>query len=267
MTLATMTAVVLYACLLAVTLARPDPETDFDSYLDSFPSDYHNQGGRNARGVGDFFGEVGKAINKEVADIKQPIETVVVNAVSSQCTNVKKIVGVAYEQVKGDDKEPNLNELSLNFITNAYSITFNITQAAVTIPQSPNFNPHQKLYIFIHGFTDDPSKASFKNISTALLSQGKCNVLALDGSYLIKWLYLRSTTYVRFMGEKLGEVLASMVQSKSYVRVQLILNTCNNCMENRNMMTPDQVTVLLLYNLRKVHGGETWRDPGFHGAE
>ncbi|GBP69380.1 Pancreatic lipase-related protein 2 [Eumeta japonica] len=43
--------------------------------------------------------------------------------------------------------------------------------------------------------------------------KGEYNVVALDGSSLIRWLYLRSTTYVRFMGEKLGLVLAAMTKS------------------------------------------------------
>ncbi|XP_026316589.1 pancreatic triacylglycerol lipase-like isoform X12 [Hyposmocoma kahamanoa] len=164
------------------------------------------------KGPQNFFEDVGKGIQKEVADIKQPVEEAAVYIGSSQCSNVKKIVGVAYEQVQGE-KEPDLDQLSLNFITNDFSITYKLNRAAQLIPQSQGYNPHQKLYIYIHGFTDDPSKNSFTNISTALFSQGLCNVLALDGSSLIHWLYLRSTTYVRLMGEKLGEVLASMTQS------------------------------------------------------
>lgn len=39
-------------------------------------------------------------------------------------------------------------------------------------------------------------------------------MLALDASILFKWLYLRASTYVRYIGETLGGVLAAMVESK-----------------------------------------------------
>lgn len=47
-----------------------------------------------------------------------------------------------------------------------------------------------------------------------LLLPGHYNILALDASALIRWLYLRSSTYVPFIGDKLGETLAAMVKSK-----------------------------------------------------
>ncbi|KAJ0171264.1 hypothetical protein K1T71_012814 [Dendrolimus kikuchii] len=158
-----------------------------------------------------IFESVGRGITKEVVAVKAPVEEVVVTVGSSQCTTVKKIFGLEYDQYKIGG-EPDLNQLTLNFITSAFKIAYNITEAAKLIPESRDFNPNKKLILYMHGFTDDPTKDSFKNISSAFFATGDCNILALDSSSLIRWLYLRSTTFIRFIGSRLGEVLATMIQ-------------------------------------------------------
>lgn len=158
-----------------------------------------------------IFDKVGRGITKEVAAIKQPIDESITFIGTTACGHVKKLIGVDYEQVQGV-REPDLNQLTLNFFSNAFRLTYNITAAAELIPLTRGYDPHRKLIIFLHGFTDDPTKFNFKNVSDAFLSQGEFNILGLDSSSLIRWLYLRSTTYVRFIGEKLGQVLAAMVK-------------------------------------------------------
>ncbi|XP_004926042.1 pancreatic lipase-related protein 2 [Bombyx mori] len=155
--------------------------------------------------------KIGRGLGKELAAVKQPIDETLTFIGSSQCSNVKKLIGVEYEQVKGI-REPDLNQLTLNFLSQSFRVTYNITAAAELVPLTRGYNHNQNLIIFIHGFTDDPTTATANTISNAFLSQGEFNILALDGSSLIKWLYLRSTTYVRFMGEKLGATLAAMVK-------------------------------------------------------
>ncbi|CAG9131277.1 unnamed protein product [Plutella xylostella] len=145
-----------------------------------------------------------------MANFGEPSHTPCLTGSSPSGSNVKKLVGVSYEQVDGED-EPDLNQLTLEYRDKSVRVIYNITTAARKIVESRDYNPRDKLLIFIHGFTDSPDNAGFGNISDSLLRGGECNVLALDGSSLIKWLYLRSTTYVRFMGERLGKVLASMV--------------------------------------------------------
>ncbi|KAJ2938930.1 hypothetical protein O0L34_g17741 [Tuta absoluta] len=211
MNLINITTAAIFAGLLTVSLARPDPKPDDDAVFgnyDSFLENFESKPKKNDN----IFEVVYKGINREVADVKQPFETVLFGGIDIVCPSVKKILGVDYSQYKPGD-EPDLNEMTLLFITPAYSITFNITQAAESIPAAKDFNPNQKLYIFIHGFVADPTGSTFEMIRKALFSQGNANVIALDGSKFLSWFYLRSTTYVRFMGEKLGEVMASMVQN------------------------------------------------------
>ncbi|KAL4702908.1 hypothetical protein ACJJTC_005136 [Scirpophaga incertulas] len=149
-------------------------------------------------------------INKEIVAIKQPMLETAVTVANSQCTLVKKIFGLNYDQLNNTDNEPDLNQLSLNYVTPEVNLTININQVARLLPKSPTFN-YEHFVIYVHGFTDDPSKQSFQNISTGFIKRGFYNILALDGSSLIKWLYLRSSTYVRFIGEKLGSILADLV--------------------------------------------------------
>ncbi|CAG5013432.1 unnamed protein product, partial [Parnassius apollo] len=153
---------------------------------------------------------IGQGLQKEISPIKQPIDETIAAIGSEKCANVKKILGVAYEQLEGV-REPDLNALTVMVKTRASNLTYNISEAVDYITQARSYDPGHKLIIFVHGFTDDPTKESFLNISEAFLSKGEVCVMALDGSSLIRWLYLRSTTYVRFMGRKVGEVLASMV--------------------------------------------------------
>ncbi|CAK1590752.1 unnamed protein product [Parnassius mnemosyne] len=154
---------------------------------------------------------IGEGIQKDIAPIKQPIDETIADIGSKKCTDVKKILGVAYDQLEGV-REPDLNALTILFKTRASNLTYNISEAAEFISEARNFEPSHKLIMFVHGFTDDPTKNSFQNISEAFLMKGEVSVIALDGSSLIRWLYLRSTTYVRFMGRKLGEVLARLVK-------------------------------------------------------
>ncbi|XP_013165485.1 PREDICTED: uncharacterized protein LOC106116274 isoform X1 [Papilio xuthus] len=160
---------------------------------------------------GSLLDNLGEGIQQQIRPIKQPIDESIAYVGSAGCAHVKKLLGVAYEQLEGV-REPDLNSLSLFFKTRASSKVYNISVAAEAITRARAFNPQKNLIIFVHGFIDDPTKDSFKNISEAFLRSGETSVLALDGSPLIRWLYLRATTYVRFMGRKLGEVLAAMVK-------------------------------------------------------
>ncbi|XP_047505682.1 pancreatic triacylglycerol lipase-like isoform X1 [Pieris napi] len=154
---------------------------------------------------------IGQGIGREVSAAKHPIEESLVYVGSSQCKHVKRLVGVSYEQLTGE-KEPDLNKLALFYNNRFKTATINITDAAGWLLQSRNSEPDKRLIIFSHGFTDKPQGDNFFNISRSFLQSHEISVLALDGSPLIRWLYLRSSTYVRFIGQKLAEVLAALVE-------------------------------------------------------
>ncbi|KAI5635296.1 lipase domain-containing protein [Phthorimaea operculella] len=210
-----MIQTVIIAGLLAVSMARPDPSPqsvfgDFQDFTSRFQAEAERNAREQAEGMRGIFDGMSQGITREVADVKQPIEEMVFQGIDTVCSTVKGMIGVKYNQY-GEQDIPDLNQLTLDFITPAYKIVYNIEHAARAIPQSKDFKPNETLYIFAHGFIDDPTSSTFGHVRKALFSTGKSNVIALDGSKFINWLYLRSTTYVRFMGERLGQVLASMV--------------------------------------------------------
>lgn len=153
---------------------------------------------------------IGQGIKKEIQTVKQPIDETLAFVGSSQCKHVKKLFGVSYEQLQGE-REPNLNGLSLVYKRRYTRTIINITAAAEVLRNARKYEGEEKVILFVHGFTDDPTKGSFTNISDSFLDKAEISTIALDGSSLIRWLYLRSTTYVRFIGQKLGETLASLV--------------------------------------------------------
>ncbi|CAK1543673.1 unnamed protein product [Leptosia nina] len=164
---------------------------------------------------------IGKGIGKEVSAVKQPFEETLVFVGSAQCKHVKRLVGVSYEQLHGE-REPDLNTLALVYRDRLATTNINITQAAQWLVQARRNEPDRRLIIFVHGFTDNPLKDNFINISNSFLQSNEISVLALDGSPLIRWLYLRSSTYVRFIGQKLAEVLVALVndgQDPAYIHL------------------------------------------------
>lgn len=177
------------SCWLPVvlTLFLSSASGQFDNALNSFPG----------------------TITKEVAAVKDPIDKTVTYIGFSQCKHVKKIIGVDYDQYRD---EPNLSKLTLDFITREIKVQFNVS-ALSEIASSQWFKPENGLIIYMHGFTEDPHKSSYTNMHQAFLAKGNFNILALDSSSLIRWLYLRSSTMVRFIGHALGSALATMVQA------------------------------------------------------
>ncbi|KAJ8710423.1 hypothetical protein PYW07_009789 [Mythimna separata] len=158
-----------------------------------------------------FINTIKDHVTKEVAAIAEPIHKTIVSVGFSQCRHVKKLLGVDYDSY--NNTEPDMSELTLNFITRNVNVTYKLTAAAALLPQSAWLNPRKPLKIYLHGFTDDPSKDSFSTLGTAFLEQGDFNIVALDASSLISGMYLRSTTMVRFIGQELGKILAALVSA------------------------------------------------------
>lgn len=154
----------------------------------------------------------GKAIKTKMADVKLPVDQALMSIGNSQSAKVKKLMGLDYQQVH-DEAEPDLDQLTLRFMSDELSSTFKLGSVAALLPKTEGYTHDQPLVIFMHGFTDDPSLFNFAVVNEAFQSKGHHNILALDASPLIRYLYLRSSTYVRFIGEKLGETLAAMVNS------------------------------------------------------
>ncbi|XP_052744588.1 inactive pancreatic lipase-related protein 1 [Bicyclus anynana] len=163
---------------------------------------------------------VGQGLQKEIQTIKHPIDTTIFYGISSQCKNVQKILGVSYEQIS--DKEPDFEDLKLVFKTELFTTTMSIGNAAAALRVARSYDEDSHLVVFCHGFTDDPSQTSFTSVSQAYFDGGQMSMIALDASPYISWFYLRSTTLVRFIGERLGALLHALVkegQSPSKIHI------------------------------------------------
>lgn len=156
--------------------------------------------------------KAGKTMKTKIASAMTPLDQIIMSFGNSQSSKVKKLMGLDYEQVHGG-AGPDLDQLTLSFISDELRSSFKLSTIAEKLFESPRYSPEQPLVIFFHGFTDDPTLFNFAAVNEAFQSKGHYNILALDASPLIRYLYLRSSTYVRFIGEKLGETLAAMVAS------------------------------------------------------
>ncbi|XP_050552299.1 pancreatic lipase-related protein 2 isoform X1 [Spodoptera frugiperda] len=159
-----------------------------------------------------LLGKLRKGITNDIATIAEPIEKALFAIGFSQCSEVKKLLGVDYATFR-NRMEPDLNGLSLVFTTRSVDIKYKLRDAARLILQSEWFDPSKPLKIYLHGFFDDPSQDGFTKLSKAFLDAGDVNILALDASSLLGWQYLRATTMVQLVGEQLGKLLASFVKA------------------------------------------------------
>ncbi|XP_060807219.1 pancreatic lipase-related protein 2 [Amyelois transitella] len=160
----------------------------------------------------ELLSKINQGIQHDLSEVKQPVVKTIAKAVFAPCEEVKKLLGVQYDQLDGK-KEPDVNSLTLKYRSRDVNVSYNINSAArIIAEETRTHTPDEILYIFIHGFTDNPGQSSFGNISEALHEKGITNVLALDAGFLLEHWYLRSTSYVRFVGEKLGAVLTALVK-------------------------------------------------------
>lgn len=74
-----------------------------------------------------------------------------------------------------------------------------------------DFDVNKPLVIFLHGFLESSSGESSTTVSKAILEDANLNVLALDSSSILSFIYFKASTCVRFIGKQLAEVLAELV--------------------------------------------------------
>lgn len=113
--------------------------------------------------------------------------------------------------------------LHIDYITNNGSTKYNLT----SIKRLTNLMmDNRTLIILVHGFMESSDGLMVSAIAPEFLKMSKLyKVLALDGRNLISLEYFRSSTYARFMGEKLGSLLAAVIKSKCFcVKIYFITN-------------------------------------------
>ncbi|GBP65252.1 Lipase member H-B [Eumeta japonica] len=123
---------------------------------------------------------------------------------------VKSLFGLTYEQMQQKNLSRLQENLHIDVINRNGSIQYNITAAKRLARLTSNLT---KIIILIHGFMESSDGLMVQNLAPELLKKpGLSKLMALDGRKLITLEYFRSSTYARFMGEKLGTLLADIVK-------------------------------------------------------
>ncbi|XP_049875155.1 phospholipase A1 VesT1.02-like isoform X2 [Pectinophora gossypiella] len=132
------------------------------------------------------------------------------NAGTDKCETLKSIFGLTYEQMQ-EKNSTNFHEaLDIDLITKTGNIKQNLT---VNKRLSRLMADAKTIVILVHGFMESSDGLMVNGLSPGLLKQQNLKVLALDGRRLINLEYFRSSTYARFMGERLGAFLGDLIQN------------------------------------------------------
>ncbi|CAG5043715.1 unnamed protein product [Parnassius apollo] len=128
---------------------------------------------------------------------------------SDRCETIKRFFGLTYDQMQNKDVLKFHENFNIDFVTNRGIVKFNVTTADLV----GKLIDHTKTtVILIHGFMESSDGLMVKAVATELLKKKDIDILALDGRNAITFEYFRSTTYVRIIGEKLGQLLSSITK-------------------------------------------------------
>ncbi|XP_026752843.3 pancreatic lipase-related protein 3-like isoform X2 [Galleria mellonella] len=100
--------------------------------------------------------------------------------------------------------------LSIDLITKDGNIKYNLSASKHLTKLLGNA---KQIIVLIHGFLESSDGVMVQGLAPMLLKQKGLLVLALDGRKVINLEYFRSSTYARFMGEKLGIFLGDIIKA------------------------------------------------------
>ncbi|XP_059062895.1 phospholipase A1 VesT1.02-like [Achroia grisella] len=131
------------------------------------------------------------------------------NRGSNRCETFKTIFGITYEQMQEKNITSFYESLSIDLITKNGNIKYNMTASNHLTKLLANAN---EIMVLIHGFLESSEGVMVQGIAPELLKKTGYTILALDGRKVINLEYFRSSTYARFMGEKLGNFLGDIIK-------------------------------------------------------
>ncbi|XP_013136147.1 PREDICTED: pancreatic lipase-related protein 3-like [Papilio polytes] len=109
-------------------------------------------------------------------------------------------------------QEKNLSfyeNLNIDFVTNSGNVKLNVTATGLLDRLLDNT---KITVVLTHGFMESSDGIMAKALTSELLKRKNMDILVLDGRKFISYEYFRSTTYVRFIGEKLGSLLSEIIK-------------------------------------------------------
>ncbi|VVC94632.1 unnamed protein product [Leptidea sinapis] len=110
--------------------------------------------------------------------------------------------------MQGENTTMLREKLNLDLITQNGNKKYNITSTN----RLQRIMRSRPIVILIHGYMETSDGVMVQALGTEFLKISDLNVFALDGRNVIGLEYLRSSTYVRFMGEELGRLLSGVIK-------------------------------------------------------
>lgn len=126
----------------------------------------------------------------------------------------KSFFGLTYEQMQEKNKTNFHEVLDIDLITKTGNVKYNLT---ATRRMNGLMSHAQTIIILIHGFMESSDGWMVQGVAPELLKKPELKVFALDGRKIINLEYFRSSTYVRFIGERFGTFLGELVKSKASI--------------------------------------------------
>ncbi|KAI5646250.1 lipase domain-containing protein [Phthorimaea operculella] len=127
----------------------------------------------------------------------------------NKCEAIKSVFGLTYEQMSERNSTDVHDVLNIDLITKNGNVKHNLT---MTKRMAKILEGAKNIVILVHGFLESSEGLMVNGLSPGLLKQQGLKILALDGRKLVNLEYFRSSTYARFMGERLGTCLGQMVE-------------------------------------------------------
>ncbi|XP_072940510.1 pancreatic lipase-related protein 3-like [Epargyreus clarus] len=152
--------------------------------------------------------EPGKFSVSSILDMLPGIQPLVA-AGSNRCESLKSFFGLTYEQMQEKNQIDWTQKLDIDLITKNENIKYNLT---ATKRLKRIMLQAKRLVILIHGFMESSDGWMVQGVAPELLKQPDLKLFALDGRRIINLEYFRSSTYAKFMGEKLGAFLSEMIK-------------------------------------------------------
>ncbi|CAG4961658.1 unnamed protein product [Colias eurytheme] len=125
---------------------------------------------------------------------------------SDKCEVLKSYFGLTYEQMQGSNLTIFSEKLNIDRITKNGNTKYNFTNRLKRMMTTDS------IAIIIHGYLENSEGVMVQAIAPELLKGTNLKVFALDGRNVIGLEYITSSTYVRFMGERLGSLLSDVIR-------------------------------------------------------
>ncbi|OWR54177.1 putative lipase [Danaus plexippus plexippus] len=137
-----------------------------------------------------------------------PVLQPIVQAGSNRCEGLKSYFGITYEQLL-QKNTTKFDDISLDHITRNGKVKYNLNN---TNNLKKIMRNTRNVIIIIHGYMESSDGLMVNRVAPEFLKKKYVGVFAMDGSNVFSYEYFRTSTYARFLGDKLGDLLSELIK-------------------------------------------------------